>query len=65
MIKAKFGGALRSKSEVGQRNEVLCKVVAHNLCVLISAIHEMSLPVPAFCTGNGPDAPKLPPVAGF
>jgi hypothetical protein len=46
MIKAKFGGSLRSRSEVGQRNEVLRKVVAHNLCVLISAIHEIGLPVP-------------------
>jgi len=32
MIKAKFGDSLRSKSDVGQMNEVLCKVVAHNLC---------------------------------
>jgi hypothetical protein len=48
MIKAKFGGALRSRSEDGQMNEVLCKVVAHNLCVLISAIHELGLETPQF-----------------
>jgi transposase len=48
MIKAKFGDSLRSKSDVGQVNEVLCKVICHNLCVLISAIHELGLPVPAF-----------------
>jgi transposase len=51
MIKAKFGGSLRSKSEVGQRNEVLCKVVAHNLCVLISAMHELGMPTPSFGDG--------------
>jgi transposase len=48
MIKAKFGDSLRSKSDVGQMNEVLCKVVAHNLCVLIACIHEIGLGNPAF-----------------
>jgi transposase len=52
MIKAKFGGSLRPKSETGQRNEALCKVVAHNLCVLISAIHELGLEAPTFKTGT-------------
>ena len=48
MIKAKFGDSLRSKSEIGQFNEVLCKVVAHNLCVLIACIHEIGLDMPSF-----------------
>jgi len=47
-IKRKFGDSLRSKSEVGQMNEILCKVVAHNLCVLIAAVHEIGLPLPEF-----------------
>ena len=34
MIKGKFGSALRSKSDTGQINEALCKVLAHNICVL-------------------------------
>lgn len=46
MIKRKFGSSLRSKSEVGQRNEVLCKVIAHNLCCLISAMHELGMEAP-------------------
>jgi hypothetical protein len=50
MIKAKFGDSLRSKSEVGQFNEVLCKVIAHNLCVLIACIHEIGLDVPQFAS---------------
>ena len=50
MIKAKFGDSLCSKSDVGQFNEVLCKVVAHNLCVLISCIHEIGLEMPQFAS---------------
>ncbi len=48
MIKRKFGDSLRSKSDTGMMNEVLCKVIAHNLCCLISAIHEMGLEMPRF-----------------
>ncbi len=35
MMKRKFGDAVRSKSDTAMVNEVLCKVLAHNLCVLI------------------------------
>jgi hypothetical protein len=38
----------RSKSDVGQVNEILCKVIAHNLCVLITCIHEIGLECPTF-----------------
>lgn len=48
MIKRKFGDSLRSKSDTGQMNEVLCKVIAHNLCCLIAAIHEIGLGEPPF-----------------
>jgi hypothetical protein len=50
VIKRKFGGSLRSKSEVGQFNETLAKVVAHNLCVIISCVHEIGLEAPTFNT---------------
>jgi hypothetical protein len=43
MIKAKFGDSLRSKSDVGQLNEALCKVLCHNLCVLCHTMHELAL----------------------
>ena len=52
MIKRKFGDSLRSKSEIGQMNEILCKVVAHNLCVLIATIFELGLPMPQFGTAS-------------
>lgn len=50
MIKAKFGDSVRSKSKTGQVNEVLCKVLCHNICVLIQTIHELGLS-PAFTFG--------------
>lgn len=47
MMKAKFGDHVRSKSEMGQVNEVLCKVLCHNTCVLVRAMHELGIE-PAF-----------------
>jgi transposase len=47
MIKGKFGSALRSKSDTGQINEALCKILAHNICVLVQATHELGIE-PAF-----------------
>jgi hypothetical protein len=41
MIKGKFGSHPRSKSDTGQINEALCKVLAHNICVLVQATHEL------------------------
>jgi transposase len=43
MIKAKFGGSVRAKSPTAQVNEVLCKVLCHNICVLIQSIYELGL----------------------
>lgn len=43
MIKAKFGGSVRSKLPAAQMNEVLCKVVCHNLCVLVQSIYELGI----------------------
>jgi transposase len=43
MIKAKLGDAVLSKSDTGQMNEVLAKVLAHNICVVIGAIHELGI----------------------
>jgi transposase len=43
MIKAKFGERLRSKTETAQVNEVLCKVLCHNLCVVIQSMYELGV----------------------
>jgi len=41
MIKAKFGGSLRNKTRTAQINEALCKILAHNICVLIQSMFEL------------------------
>ena len=48
MIKAKFGEAVRSKSEAGRINEALCKILCHNLCCVIQSMYEFNI-VPTFC----------------
>jgi len=45
MIKTKFLDSLRSKSDAASRNEVLCKILCHNICCLISASYELGLDV--------------------
>jgi transposase len=43
MIKNKFGASVRAKSPVAQVNEVLCKVLCHNICVLIQSMYELGI----------------------
>ncbi len=43
MIKTKFGERLRSRTEVAQYNELLCKVVCHNICVTIQSMYEFGI----------------------
>lgn len=43
MINTKFGGHLRSKARTAQINEVLCKVLCHNICCLIQSIYELGI----------------------
>jgi transposase len=43
MIKAKFRDHVRSKTDVAMKNEVLCKILCHNICCLISAIYELGI----------------------
>lgn len=42
MLKAKFGSSLKSKTKAAQINEVLLKILCHNLCVLIQEMHELN-----------------------
>ncbi len=43
MIKAKFGTSVRAKTPTAQVNEVLCKVLCHNICVLIQSVVELGI----------------------
>jgi len=45
MIKSKFGGAVRSKTATAQVNEVLAKVLCHNLACIVHAITEFGIDV--------------------
>jgi transposase len=43
MMKRKFGDSIRSKTDVAMVNEVLCKVLCHNLVVLIHEMYELGI----------------------
>ena len=43
MLKRKFGDSLRSKTPTALVNEALCKVLCHNLVVLIHEMHELKI----------------------
>ncbi len=43
MMKRKFGDSVRSKTDTAMKNEVLCKVLCHNICCLISAMYELGV----------------------
>ena len=47
MIKAKFGDSVRAKTDLAMHNEVLCKVLCHNICRVIHAAYELDI-VPVF-----------------
>ncbi len=58
MVKRKFGDAVRSKTDVAMVNEVLCKLLAHNLCCLIQEEHELGID-PVFWKDAKPEAGAL------
>ena len=43
MIKGKMGASVKSKTPAAQVNEVLCKILCHNLCVLIQSFYELGI----------------------
>ena len=45
MIKAKFGGFIRSKLPAAQFNEVLLKILCHNICCLIQSTYELGITI--------------------
>ena len=52
MIKAKFGAAVRAKTPVAQVNEVLVKILCHNIVVLIHSVYELGIS-PVFSSDPG------------
>jgi transposase len=62
MIKSKFGGAVRSRLPVAQVNEILAKLVCHNLACIVRAVHEFGIDGDLGGTARTPTAPTLTPV---
>jgi transposase len=52
MMKRKFGDSIRSKTETAMANEALCKILCHNIVVLIHEMHELGIE-PAFWSNSG------------
>jgi transposase len=61
MIKAKFRDHVRSKTDTAMVNEVLGKVLAHNVCCLISAMYELKI-TPVFFTDDLDDPADILPM---
>lgn len=59
MIKMKFGERIRSKTETAKINEALCKVLCHNICVLVQSIFEFGLE-PVFWKEEEPHQMRFP-----
>ena len=58
MVKSKFGASVRSKTWTAQINEVLCKIICHNICVVIQEMHELGIN-PNFCVESRGDVYKV------
>lgn len=43
MIKSKFGDSVKSKIWPAQVNEVLCKIICHNICVIIQEMENLGI----------------------
>jgi hypothetical protein len=61
-IKRKFGDSVRSVSDVAMVNEVLCKMICHNICCLIQEQEELGI-APIFwqdkpCSAINQSAPQ-------
>jgi len=50
-IKAKFGDAVRSRTDAAMRDEALCKISCFNITCVIQASHELGIETTFF----GPD----------
>lgn len=63
MVKAKFGDAVRSRTETAMKNEVLCKFLCHNICCVILSQIELGID-PIFWPDEPAESPGGLPLAG-
>jgi len=57
-IKKKFGETLKSKNKTAQTNELLCKIIAYNVVVLIHEMYELGIE-PDFCSKSASPAQEV------
>jgi len=43
MLKSKFGASVKSKNVIGQINEILCKILCHNICIVIREMYNLGM----------------------
>ena len=60
MIKAKFRDHVRSKTDVAMVNEVLCKILCHNICVVIQSQCELGIEATFWPEDSSEKAAVLP-----
>jgi transposase len=59
MIKAKFRDHVRSKTDVAMVNEVLCKIICHNICCLIQESHELGIDTTFWADSSNAQKPAI------
>jgi transposase len=64
MVKAKFRDHVRSKTDVAMKNEVLCKFLCHNICVIHQSHIELGI-APVFWGDQPTPEPKQRPAGGL
>jgi hypothetical protein len=62
-VKRKYGDALRSKGRMAQVNELLCKLLCHNVCVLIHEQEDLGI-VPVFRSDEPTEERSAIPLPG-
>ena len=60
MVKAKFRDNVRSKTDVAMKNEVLCKLICHNICCVIMSQIELGIEPVFWKDGSTPTVNVLP-----
>ena len=61
-VKRKFGDSVRSKTPVAMKNEVLAKLVCHNICCLIQSQCELGIEPTFWDDGPREDSPAALPL---
>jgi hypothetical protein len=63
VFSAKFGASVGAKTPLAQVNAVLCKILCHNICLVIQSMYELGIEanflLEAGCSKSHGSVPKL------